>query len=79
MHLTKTEEKMLNGEEGYAVRKAMQILSEHSVPYGRYRHVLVDTLFANIPSGVGSRQPDLKLSRKELKKVLETGPSTSGI
>jgi len=26
MHLTKTEEKMLNGEEGYAVKKAMQIL-----------------------------------------------------
>jgi len=26
MHLTKTEEKMLNGEEGYAAKKAMQIL-----------------------------------------------------
>jgi tRNA-splicing ligase RtcB len=34
---------------------------------------LVNSLFSTIPSGVGSKQPDLKLNRRELKKVLETG------
>jgi len=34
MHLTKTEEKMLNGEEGYAVKKAMQILVALGDIYG---------------------------------------------
>jgi tRNA-splicing ligase RtcB len=34
---------------------------------------LVNTLFANIPSGVGSKQPNLKLSKKDLKKVLVSG------
>ena len=35
--------------------------------------VLVDALFANIPSGVGSRRSDLKLIPKDLFKVLEKG------
>ncbi len=35
--------------------------------------VLVDTLFANIPSGVGSHRKDLKLTPKELAKVLREG------
>ncbi len=35
--------------------------------------VLVDTLFANIPSGVGSHRRDLKLTPKELAKVLRDG------
>jgi tRNA-splicing ligase RtcB len=34
---------------------------------------LVHLLFTNIPSGVGSRQRHLKLSKQELKKVLESG------
>jgi tRNA-splicing ligase RtcB len=34
---------------------------------------LVDRLFVNIPSGVGSHRKDLKLSDKELRKVLEKG------
>ena len=34
---------------------------------------LVDMLFSNIPTGVGSKQPSLKLNKKDLKKVLETG------
>ncbi len=34
---------------------------------------LVDILFSNIPSGVGSKQPNLKLDKKELKKVLGSG------
>lgn len=34
---------------------------------------LVDTLFANIPSGVGSHRKDLKLTQRELAKVLRDG------
>lgn len=34
---------------------------------------LAETLFRNIPSGVGSRRKDLKLSQKELKHVLAAG------
>ena len=34
---------------------------------------LVDALFRNIPSGVGSRRKDLKLGSKELAKVLRDG------
>ena len=36
---------------------------------------LVNILFTNIPSGVGSRQRHMKLSEQELKKVLESGAS----
>lgn len=34
---------------------------------------LVETLFRNIPSGVGSKRKDLKLNKKELAKVLQKG------
>lgn len=34
---------------------------------------LVDALFENIPTGVGSRQKDLKLNLQNLRKVLEMG------
>jgi len=34
---------------------------------------LVDGLFGNIPSGVGSKRKDLRLSHKELEKVLAKG------
>lgn len=36
-------------------------------------HTLVDALFRNIPSGVGSQRKDLKLDPRELSKVLEKG------
>src|SRR4030043_363948 len=39
---------------------------------GRVRE-LVDALFINIPSGVGSHRKDLKLSREEERKVLKQG------
>jgi tRNA-splicing ligase RtcB len=34
---------------------------------------LVDALFGNIPSGVGSKRKDLRLTQKELEKVLAKG------
>ncbi len=36
-------------------------------------HPLVDALFRNIPSGVGSQRKDLKLGPQELARVLEMG------
>jgi tRNA-splicing ligase RtcB len=39
---------------------------------GRMRE-LVDALFANIPSGVGSHRKDLKLNRQEERQVLKKG------
>lgn len=34
---------------------------------------IIDSLYVNIPSGLGSHRKDLKLSRDELKKVLKKG------
>lgn len=34
---------------------------------------IIDRLYINIPSGIGSHRKDLKLSREELKKVLKKG------
>ena len=34
---------------------------------------LVNSLFNNVPTGVGSKQPSLKLSKRDLKKVLVKG------
>jgi tRNA-splicing ligase RtcB len=39
----------------------------------KHARELAETLFRNIPSGVGSRRKDLKLNPKELKRVLATG------
>jgi len=39
---------------------------------GRVKEI-VDSLYTNIPSGLGSHRKDLKLSRDELKKVLKKG------
>ncbi|MHC9543042.1 MAG: RtcB family protein [Vulcanimicrobiota bacterium] len=36
---------------------------------------LLDVLFRNIPSGVGSHRKDLKLSRKEFEEMMEKGAS----
>ena len=44
MHLTKTEEKMLNGEEGYAEKKAMQILVALGDIYGAERLIKVGSV-----------------------------------
>jgi len=46
-------------------------LSRHDIS-GSIR-ALVEALFRNIPSGVGSRRKDLKLTRDQQKKVLEKG------
>ena len=45
---------------------------ERSEVMGQIRQ-LVDTLFGNIPSGVGSKRKDLRLSQKELEKLLAKG------
>jgi len=45
---------------------------ERSEVTGHIRE-LVDALFGNIPSGVGSKRKDLRLSQKELEKVLAKG------
>ena len=45
---------------------------ERSEVTGHIRE-LVDALFGNIPSGVGSKRKDLRLSQKELEKVLAQG------
>jgi len=34
---------------------------------------IIDSLYINIPSGLGSHRKDLKLTRDELKKVLKKG------
>ncbi|MCW4053928.1 MAG: aconitase X catalytic domain-containing protein [Candidatus Bathyarchaeota archaeon] len=44
MHLSKTEEKMLDGEEGYAVKKAMQILVALGDIYGADRLIKVGSV-----------------------------------
>ena len=36
-------------------------------------HDIIDRLFINIPSGVGSRRKDLRLGRKDLERVLAKG------
>ena len=36
-------------------------------------HDLVTALFRNIPSGVGSKRKDLRLTPKELSRVLQKG------
>jgi predicted aconitase len=44
MHLTKDEEKMLNGEEGYAVKKSMEILTALGNIYGAERLITVGSV-----------------------------------
>jgi predicted aconitase len=44
MHLTKEEEKMLNGEEGYAIRKSMEILVALGDIYGAERLIKVGSV-----------------------------------
>jgi tRNA-splicing ligase RtcB (3'-phosphate/5'-hydroxy nucleic acid ligase) len=49
------------------------VLSVHDVKHRNRIEDLVDTLYLNIPSGVGSRRKDLKLAKDDLKKVLKKG------
>src|SRR3989304_4615517 len=44
MHLTEQEERMLNGEEGYAVRKSMEILVALGNIYGAEQRVKVGSV-----------------------------------
>ena len=44
MHLTKEEEKMLGGAEGYAVRKSMEILVALGDIYGAERLIKVGSV-----------------------------------
>ncbi|UCC33436.1 MAG: DUF521 domain-containing protein, partial [Candidatus Bathyarchaeota archaeon] len=44
MHLTKEEERMLNGEEGYAVRKSMEILVALGNIYGAEKLIRIGSV-----------------------------------
>jgi tRNA-splicing ligase RtcB len=63
------------GGVGYDINCGVRLLRTH---LGREQveprmAELVNTLFSNIPSGVGSRRKDLKLTASTLKKVLKDG------
>ncbi len=63
------------GGVGYDINCGVRLLrsSLHKEEISGKIANLVDTLFMNVPSGVGSKQLHLKLSKQELKKVLKTG------
>ena len=63
------------GGVGYDINCGVRLLRtrlsrEHVAPRMK---TLVDTLFTNIPSGVGSRRQDFKLTGSAFKKVLKDG------
>ena len=63
------------GGVGYDINCGVRLLRtrlsrEHVAPLMK---TLVDTLFTNIPSGVGSRRQDFKLTGSAFKKVLKDG------
>jgi tRNA-splicing ligase RtcB len=63
------------GGVGYDINCGVRLLRTMLKKDEVVNHIplLVDKLFANIPSGVGSKQQHFKLSPKSLKKVLESG------
>jgi tRNA-splicing ligase RtcB len=63
------------GGVGYDINCGVRLLRTrlHREQVGGYLEDLVNTLFNNIPSGVGSRRKDYKLTGAGLKKVLNDG------
>jgi tRNA-splicing ligase RtcB len=63
------------GGVGYDINCGVRLLRTrlHREQVGGYLEDLVNTLFNNIPSGVGSRRKDFKLTGAGLKKVLKGG------
>jgi tRNA-splicing ligase RtcB len=63
------------GGVGYDINCGVRLLRTNleRPEVGQHMDELVNTLFANIPSGVGSRRKDLKLSMPNLKEVLRYG------
>jgi len=63
------------GGVGYDINCGVRLLST-TIPEGEIRKVkekLVNTLFSNIPCGLGSSRKDLKLKKKEAASVAEKG------
>ena len=71
-----TEEGVISpGGVGYDINCGVRLMASQ-LTVGEVREKLshvIENLFADIPSGVGSRRKDLRLSRDELKKVLTKG------
>jgi tRNA-splicing ligase RtcB len=63
------------GGVGYDINCGVRLLRTrlHREQVAGYLEDLVNTLFNNIPSGVGSRRKDIKLTGASLKKVLKQG------
>ncbi len=64
------------GGVGYDINCGVRLMTtgiKHSDLDSKEIKELVDALFKNVPSGVGSSRKDLSLSQKELKEVLAEG------
>ncbi|MDN3514487.1 MAG: RtcB family protein [Candidatus Brocadia sp.] len=63
------------GGVGYDINCGVRLLRTglYRVELANKLESIVNTLFANIPSGVGSRRKDLKLSQQAAKNVLKDG------
>jgi tRNA-splicing ligase RtcB len=63
------------GGVGYDINCGVRLLRSTLVKEEVKKEIadLVSNLFINVPTGVGSKQRSLKLSKKDLKKVLEKG------
>jgi tRNA-splicing ligase RtcB len=63
------------GGVGYDINCGVRLLRTNleRADIEKQMETLVDTLFSNIPSGVGSRRKDLKLTMPNLKEVLRYG------
>ncbi|TVL94944.1 MAG: RNA-splicing ligase RtcB [Candidatus Kuenenia stuttgartiensis] len=63
------------GGVGYDINCGVRLLSTGlcRVEISGKLESIVDSLFVNIPSGVGSHRKDLKLSQQEVKNVLKNG------
>ena len=63
------------GGVGYDINCGVRLLKTglRRIEISNKLETLVNTLFANIPSGVGSHRKDLKLSQQEARNVLKNG------